>query len=312
MNVFVICLEAVLPIFILMLVGYAARRFGIVDERDVRRINAIIFRTFMPVLLFESIYTSDFETAVNPRLIIFAVLSVLVMLALCTGFVLLVEKDKSRQGVMIQGLYRSNFALVGIPVAEALMRGGDISVVAVLLAAVVPVFNVAAVVILEGFGGKRINVRHMLLDVLKNPLIIASAIGLIFLGLDIELPGVVMTVVGEMSDAAGSVALFLLGAFFRFETMGKYKREIAIVSVGRLIVIPGIFLSLGFFLGFRGAEFAGLIALFASCTAIASFTMAEQMGGDSELAGDIVVTTSVMCSFTLYLWSVLFMSLGAF
>ena len=312
MNVFVICLEAVLPIFILMLVGYASRRFGIVDELDVRRINAIIFRTFMPVLLFESIYTSDFETAVNPRLIIFAVLSVLVMLALCTGFVLLVEKDKSRQGVMIQGLYRSNFALVGIPVAEALMRGGDISVVAVLLAAVVPVFNVAAVVILEGFGGKRINVRHMLLDVLKNPLIIASAIGLIFLGLDIELPGVVMTVVGEMSDAAGPGALFLLGAFFRFETMGKYKREIAIVSVGRLIVIPGIFLSLGFLLGFRGAEFAGLIALFASCTAIASFTMAEQMGGDSELAGDIVVTTSVMCSFTLYLWSVLFMSLGAF
>jgi predicted permease len=121
-----------------------------------------------------------------------------------------------------------------------------------------------------------------------------------------------MTVVEDMSDAAGPIALFLLGAFFRFETMGKYKREISIVSVGRLVVIPGIFLTLGYLFGFRGAEFAGLIALFASCTAVASFTMAEQMGGDSELAGDIVVTTSVLCSFTLYLWSVLFMSLGAF
>lgn len=312
MNIFIVCLEAVLPIFILMLVGYAARRSGIINERDVRRTNAIIFRTFMPVLLFESIYSSDFESAVNLRLIIFAVLAVLVMIGLCISFVLLTEKDKSRHGVMIQGLYRSNFALVGIPVAEALMRGGDISVVAVLLAAVVPVFNIAAVVILEGFGGRKINVRHMLLDVAKNPLIIASVLGLVFLALDIRLPKVVMTVVEDMSDAAGPIALFLLGAFFRFETLGKYKREIAIVSLGRLIVIPGIFLTLGFLFGFRGAEFAGLIALFASCTAIASFTMAEQMGGDSELAGDIVVTTSVLCSFTLYLWSVLFMSLGAF
>lgn len=311
MNVFIVCLEAVLPIFILMLVGCAARRCGIINERDVSRINYILFRTFMPVLLFESIYSSDFESAVNLRLIIFSVFAVLLMIALCMGFVLLTEKDKSKHGVMIQGLYRSNFALVGIPVAEALMRGGDISVVAVLLAAIVPVFNVAAVVILEGFGGKKIDMRHMLLGVLKNPLIIASVLGLVFLGLDIKLPGIVMTVVEDMSDAAGPVALFLLGAFFRFETLGKYKREIAIVSIGRLIVIPGIFLTMGYYLGFRGAEFAGLIALFASCTAIASFTMAEQMGGDSELAGDIVVTTSVLCSFTLYLWSVLFMSLGA-
>lgn len=312
MSVFIVCLEAVLPLFLLMMVGYAARRFGIINERDVRRFNAIIFRSFMPVLLFESIYSSDFESAVNLRLIIFSVLAVLVMIGLCIAFVMFIEKDRSRQGVMIQGLYRSNFALVGIPVAEALMRGGDISVVAVLLAAIVPVFNVAAVLILENFGGKKTDVRHMLLDVLKNPLIIASVLGLLFLGLDIKLPGIVMTVVEDMSDAAGPIALFLLGAFFRFETMGKYKKEIAIVSFGRLIVIPGIFLTLGYVMGFRGAEFAGLIALFASCTAVASFTMAEQMGGDSELAGDIVVTTSVLCSFSLYLWSVLFMSMGAF
>lgn len=312
MNVFIVCLEAVMPIFLLMLVGYAARRFRIIDERDVRRTNAIIFRTFMPALLFESIYSSDFESAVNLRLIAFAVVAVLLMIALSIAFVLLVEKNKNRHSVMIQGLYRSNFALVGIPVAEALMRGGDISVVAVLLAVIVPVYNVAAVLILEGFGGRKVNVRHMLLDVAKNPLIISSALGLLFLGLDIKLPGIVMTVVEDMADAAGPIALFLLGAFFRFETMGKYKREISIVSVGRLVVIPGIFLTLGYLFGFRGAEFAGLIALFASCTAVASFTMAEQMGGDSELAGDIVVTTSVLCSFTLYLWSVLFMSLGAF
>ena len=312
MNVFIVCLEAVLPIFILLMVGWFSRRGGLMTERDVRRFNTVSFKTFMPVMLFESIYSSELESAVNPALILYCVVAVLLMLALCTACVMFIEKDNMKRGVMIQGLYRSNFALVGIPVADALMRGGDISVVAVLLAVVVPIFNVAAVIILEGFGGKKPDIRHVLLDVLKNPLIIASALGIVFLALDIELPYVLGAVVEEMAGVAGPLALFTLGAFFRFDTLGKYKRELFIVCTGRLVIIPAIFLTAGYMLGFRGAEFAGLMALFASCSAIASFIMAEQMGGDSELAGDIVVATSVLCSFSLYLWSVLFMALGAF
>lgn len=311
MNVFLVCFEAVLPIFIMLIVGCGARRTGLMTEKDVRRFNAVNFKTFMPIMLFESIYSSDLETAVNPALIAYSVVAVLLMLGLCVAFVMLVEKENSKRGVMIQGLYRSNFALVGIPVADALMRGGDISVVAVQLAVVVPIFNLAAVVILEGFGGKKPNFRHMLLDILKNPLIIASALGVLFLILDINLPYALASVVEDMAGVAGPLALFTLGAFFRVGSFGKYKKELIMVCTGRLLVIPGIFLSLGYLLGFRGADFAGIMGLFASCSAIASYIMAEQMGGDSELAGNIVIVTSFLCSFTLYLWAVLFMSLGA-
>ena len=312
MNIFIVCLEAVMPIFITMLIGYASRCFGLMTEKDVRRFNAVNFKTFMPVMLFESIYSSDLETAVNPALIAYSVVAVLLMLALCLGFVLLTEKDNSKRGVMIQGLYRSNFALVGIPVADALMQGGDISVVAVQLAVVVPIFNLAAVIILEGFGGKRPSIGHLLLDVVKNPLIIASALGIVFLVLDIKLPAIAATVVEDMAAVAGPLALFTLGAFFRFKGLGKYKKELLLVNCGRLIVIPGIFLTAGYLLGFRGADFAGIMGLFASCSAIASYIMAAEMGGDAELAGNIVISTSFLCSFTLYIWAVIFMSLGAF
>ena len=213
MNIFVVCLEAVLPIFIMLLCGYAARRTGLMDEQDVRKINKINFRTFMPVMLFESIYSSDLESAVNGALIAYSAVAVLAMLGLCTLFVLLVEKENMKQGVMIQGLYRSNFALVGIPVAEALMRGGDISVVAVQLAVIVPIFNVAAVVILEGFGGRKPDIKAVLISVLKNPLIGASALGIAFLALKLRLPAVIDTVVTDMADVAGPLALFTLGAF---------------------------------------------------------------------------------------------------
>ena len=151
----------------------------------------------------------------------------------------------------------------------------------------------------------------MLLDILKNPLIIASALGVLFLILDIKLPYALASVVADMAGVAGPLALFTLGAFFRVGSFGKYKKELIMVCTGRLLVIPGIFLSLAYLLGFRGADFAGIMGLFASCSAIASYIMAERMGGDSELAGNIVIVTSFLCSFTLYLWAVLFMSLGA-
>ena len=87
---------------------------------------------------------------------------------------------------------------------------------------------------------------------------------------------------------------------------------IRVACVGRLVVMPAIFLSLGALLGFRGVEFAALIGIFASSDAVAAFTMTQQMGGDAGLAGDIVVVTSTLCPFTIFGWSFLFKSLGMF
>ena len=70
--------------------------------------------------------------------------------------------------------------------------------------------------------------------------------------------------------------------------------------------------TLGALLGFRDAAFVSLLGVFASPTAVNSFTMAQQMGGDAELAGDIVVSTSALCIVTMFAWSVLFKALGAF
>ena len=79
-----------------------------------------------------------------------------------------------------------------------------------------------------------------------------------------------------------------------------------------IAVTAALLLTAAFLIGIRGVGFAGLISVFASATAIASFTMTQQMGGDAELAGDIVVSTSALCIVTMFAWSVLFKALGAF
>lgn len=309
MESFVVCLNAVLPIFLLMAAGYAARCFHLLDRADVEKINRIVFRAFMPVMVFYNLYSSDLSSAMRGSLLGYAVIGVFAEYLLSLGYALLFVKEHSRRGVVIQGLYRSNFVIIGLPIAESLV-GGDLGPVAMLLAVVIPIFNILAVITLAVFNGKKPGLKEVVLDILKNPLIIGSVAGIAALLAGLRLPVPLEKVVSQMSGATSPVLLFLLGAFFQFKGMRSHMRELAAVCAGRLVVFPALFLGLAVAIGFRGVELVSLTGVFASSTAIASFTMAQQMDGDAELAGDIVVWTSALCSFTLFGWSLLFKLMG--
>lgn len=295
-----------------MALGYLARSLGAINREDVPRLNKLAFRYFMPVMLFYSIYNSDIETAIQPKILLFAAACVLAEFLISLGFVMLTEKENSKRGVMIQGLYRSNFVIIGIPLASALVEGADISPVVVMITVVVPMFNMLAVITLEAFNGKKPSIGKLLLEIIKNPLILGAITGILFLLLKIKLPGALESAVSQIYYATNPLMLFLLGAFFKFDGIKKYSKELITVCLGRLIILPGVFLTVAMLAGIRGVSFAGLIAVFGSATAIASFTMAEQMGGDAELAGDIVVLTSALCAFTMFMWALIFMNLGIF
>lgn len=312
MTTFTVCFNAVLPIFLIMALGYIAQRIGAIKRESVPSLNKLIFRFFMPVMLFNNIYTSDVSTVVQPRLLAFAAVAVLCVYGLSLGFVLLTEKEKERQSVMVQGLYRSNFVIIGLPLASALVEGADLGSVVLLIAVVVPTFNVLAVITLESMNGRRPSIRRLLLDIAKNPLIVGTVVGILFLFTGIRLPAVIESTVSQISAVTNPLLLFLLGAFFKFDGILRYAKELVTVCLGRLVVIPALALTAAMLVGIRGVEFAGMIAIFGSATAIASFTMAQQMGGDAELAGDIVVATSALCCFTMFGWSLLFKSLGVF
>jgi len=136
--------------------------------------------------------------------------------------------------------------------------------------------------------------------------------GILTLVAGIRLPHILEQTIQSVSAIASPLQLFLLGAFFQFSGLKTYRRELVTVSIAKLIVSPGLFLGLGALLGFRGVAFVSLIGIFASPTAVNSFTMAQQMGGDAELAGDIVVTTSAASILTMFFWIFLFKSLGMF
>ena len=305
MNSLTICLGAIAPLFLTMAAGFAAKRAGIIKESDISRMNAVAFKAFMPVMCFYNIYSSDLSSAVRPRLILFTVCAILAVFGLSLGFAALFVKRQDRRGVVVQGLYRSNFVILGLPFVAGLVDGGDVGVTAVMSAIVVPLFNVLAVIVLESYNGKKPNGKKLALDIAKNPLIVGSVLGILALVAGLRLPSPIVNFLRDMGKAASPLMLFLLGAFFRFNGAKDHWKELTAVCLGRLVIIPALVLGVAIALGFRDIELVTLLAIFASSTAVASFTMAEQMGGDAALAGDIVVATSTLASFTLFGWSFL-------
>ena len=312
MENLVISVNAILPMFFVMALGYLARYLGWIQEKEISDINKIAFRIFLPCLLYYNVYCSDLSGSVNPKLMAYAIVGVLLTFALAVGYALLTEKDPARRGVVIQGIFRSNYVIMGIPVATALVGADQLGTISILIAVIVPIFNMLAIVVLEVFRGQKPKPLHVLGQIVKNPLVIASVLGVLTLLLKIRLPYVIEQTIKNISGIASPLQLFLLGAFFQFSGLKKYRRELTGVTLGKLVVSPALFLSLGALLGFRDVAFVSLIGIFASPNAVNSFTMAQQMGGDAELAGDIVVVTSAVSILTMFLWVFLFKSLGMF
>ena len=304
--------NAVLPMCLVMALGYGTRRLGWIRREEISAINKIAFRIFLPCLLYYNVYCSDLSGSFDPLLMAYAVGGVLLTFGLSLGYTLLTEKLPERRGVMIQGMFRSNYVIMGIPVATALLGADQLGTVSILIAVVVPLFNMLSVVVLEVFHGQKPKPLHILGQIAKNPLVIGSVLGILTLAAGIRLPHILEQTIQNISAIASPLQLFLLGAFFQFSGLKTYRRELVTVSAAKLIVAPGLFLGLGALLGFRGVAFVSLIGVFASPTAVNSFTMAQQMGGDAELAGDIVVTTSAVSILTMFLWIFLFKSLGVF
>ena len=312
LNSFLLSLNAIVSIFVMMAVGYGAKKLLRLDKGSVQRFNSLVFHTLLPLMLFNNIYSSDIRGGVSLRCLGLA-LSVLLALFLLTWlFIKRIEPANDQRGVMIQASFRSNFLLLGMPLIQELCPGADLATVSVMLAIVVPCFNVLAVVTLETFSRKQIDVKKILLGIVKNPLFIASAAGILLNLSGLSLPECLANPISQLGASASPVALLLLGAQFEFHDVRLHRRNLAVCTVLRLVVFPGIALPLAALAGLRGPEFAVLISMFATPTAVASFSMAAQMGGNPELAAGAVTVTTLLSSVTMFFWIFLFKSLGMF
>ena len=307
-----ICMNAVLPMFIYIVIGAVIRRTGMMNESENRRFNKILFAFFYPVLMFDNIYSADFASVFDAGLIIFALSFVAVSVLVITAAVVRIEKNDASRGAMIQAIYRSNFVLMGVLIVQNIFGKEGLPTATMLFTFVVPFFNFIAVVVLEHFRGGRADIGAVAVNVMKNPLILGAAAGIVVSLTGIALPGTVQNVIGGIADATTPVALIILGAAFDPEVLTSKGRNIIICVVGRLVIVPMIGLPIAAAMGFRGPAFVSLLVMMASPTAVSSFPMAVSMDSDGEIAGSAVMISTPLACLTLFLWLFIFKTLGIY
>ncbi len=314
MQSFILSFNAIAPIFLLMLLGYGLKNFKVASKEFFDKLNFMVFNIFLPVLLFYNIYETKSTDAFDLKLVLFAGAMIFAIFVIGYFAVLFISPVNSRRGVMLQGFFRSNYAILGLPLVAYICGVESSSMASLMVAVVVPFFNVLSVIALEGFrrdGGKT-DYKVMLKRIITNPLLIGCAAGLACFLLKIRLPKFLESTVKNLSAPASPVAIIVLGAGFEFSSIKGFVKEItAIVSV-RLIIAPLIAMCIAAIFGFSGEALASLLIIFASPVAVSSYAMAKQMGGDGELAAQAVVLTSAISLFTLFIWIFVLSSMGLF
>ena len=300
MDALVLSFHVVLPLFFMMALGYFVRCINLVDEKSFKVMNNLVFRVFLPLMLFSNIYHT--HTQIEGKLIAFAVIAVLSLFIILCCMIPLIEKDNRKRGVMIQGIMRSNFVIFGLPVAISVFGEENAGVPSMMIAVVIPMFNILSVLVLELYRGGRIDFRRIIRGLVTNPLIIASVLGLTMMGFHITLPYVVDKTITDLAGIATPLALIILGGSIHFDKVKQNLRQLAVTLTGRLVIVPLILVPIAAIMGFRGVELLSVFIMAGAPTAVSSFTMAEQMEADGELAGQIVVFGSTFCIITIFLW----------
>ncbi|MEG1001429.1 MAG: AEC family transporter [Cellulosilyticaceae bacterium] len=310
MENFILSFNVVLPLFLTMSLGYGLKRLKMFDASGLEVINKICFRVFLPLLLFNNIYKTDLQSAFNLKLISFATLGVIASFILLMLIIPIIEKDNPKRGVMIQGIFRSNFIIFGLPIVLSLFGEAHSGVPSLVSAVVIPLFNALSIVALEMYRGGKVSTKKILKGVVTNPLIIGSVLGILLLVLNIKLPSSIEKTISDVSKIATPLSLIVLGGYFTFSTVKGHLKQLLVTLIGRLILLPCLFIPLSIAMGFRDVELVTLIVLFGAPTAVSSFTMAQQMNGDSELAGHVVVFGSALAVITIFVWIFVTKQLG--
>ena len=306
---------AVLPILLMMLVGYVFRAIGFLKKDFFLTCDKLVFYVALPLLLFKQMMEADFGNVWNTKLLLFICIAAVIAFVFILAFGALAIRQRADRGAFCQGCVRSNYSIVGLPLAQNLFGNLGYQTAALIMPFLIPIYNILAILILtvNAPGDKR-NFGGMLWKFVKcivtNPLIIAMVVGVLLKEFSVSVPAPVMSVIDYCADLTMPLALMSLGATFELSRLaGKFGMALS-ASIIKTVILPSLAIGAGVLLGFRGMELGMIFIVFAGPTSVSSYSMAAGMGANRELAGQIVVLSTVLSMFTLFFGAFLLRSFG--
>ncbi len=327
--------NAILPLVLLILLGYGVRRLGFFSEDALKQLNRFNFRVPFCALMFVNIYNMDLSRGipVPVRLVGLVVLAIVILTVLGLVLAQVLTKERARKGVLVQAMFRSNSAIIGLPLSESVAGAAGLATATVFQLPVVIYFNAMSVVMLSLYSRseEKPKAGKVFAGVLKNPLIqglLAGALALVIrqfipVGADglpvfsirYSLPWLYQAL-SYVSRVATPLALIVLGAQMRFSDASLFRRELISGVIMRLVGAPVVGFGLLLlaartgFITLSPAVVGGLIGVFASPLSVSAMVMAAQMDADDKLAGQIVAWSSIMGMLSLFVIITVFRAMG--
>lgn len=333
MNTLLFALNAILPIVLLIGLGYFTKKIGFLDAQFFINLNKFIFRLALPTLMFYNIFLMDSINDIPWSIILFVISMLLIVFFLFIPVVKYTVKNNSQKGVVLQGAFHTNALLIGVPLTLTLGNVESIAILAVSRALSLPLIIMLSVIGLSMFEkdpmGNKMSIRLLFKNVFTNPIIIAVLLGLSSLVIRNFIPEIdgrkvfslerdvkfLFDLVKMISQTASPMALIALGGQFEIQAIKSMYKEITAGVLIRTVFVPAIILTTAYllkdFIPGMNAAFAPLIALYATPIAVASVFMADEMKSDTKLAGQLVVWSTVFSMFSLYIIIAIFRFLGA-
>lgn len=297
-----VSMNAVFPIMLLMITGAALGKNQRLSVATGKQINQIVYTLLLPIVLFMSIYQSDLTIAIDSRLIIFCTLTIILAFGILMFLIPKFFKDRKQQGVIVMNILRSNCVLFGLQIAETIYGVKNVGLIALLMTIVVPLFNMLDVLALVVSAGERQSVIDIAKKVLINPLMIMALAGGIIRFLNLQLPVFVVTFLSMLKGLATPLALIVLGANFDIGKLRENKAPLAVIVIGKLILLPMIVLSCSISLGFINEALLGIMITFCAPSAVSSYSLAVVYNSDEQLAGQGLALTTILSVITLFGW----------
>lgn len=311
-NNLMFSLNATVPVFLMMVFGWFVKKNGLLDSHSTAQINRFVFRTLLPALLFMDLSTADFRAVWDGKFVLFCIIATLLSVGIALLFSLIC-KDRSERGEIIQASYRSSAAILGIAFVNNIY--GEATMAALMIVGTVPIYNIIAVIALSltspdkgGRSGKALAVSTAK-EILKNPIILGIAAGMLWSVIGIPQPVILSKSVSYLGNMATPLSLIALGASFSFgDTKGRFSVT-AVIAFIKLVLFCGIFLPIAAKLGFRGEKLIAILVMLGSATTGSCFVMAKNFGHKGAITAFAVMLTTLCSAFTLTAWLFILRSL---
>jgi predicted permease len=297
-------IRVIFPLLVFVTIGFSLRRLKWFTVKTFDELNKVVFRVFMPMMLFLNVNmesVGEVFSKQNVQALIIGVACILFTFIVASLAYRHIERDKERRAVLVQGTYRSNLLLFGIPINTMIYGEGNLGAVAVFVIVVVPLYNIVSAVLLQSATSK-VGLRSAFKSTYTNPLVIGAVSGILFNLSGASMPGLFYFPVEQLGRIGIPLAFIVLGGSLQFYRLKEEWKHLLSISVIRLILSPILAFTIARIMGLSGAPLTALVVLTAAPIAVAAYTMAKNENVAPDLAGDLVATTTLLSMVTMSVW----------